>query len=895
MPIPPNFPESPIAVLHPDSRWTPGDDLHLAGIPHGLLPPLVDKLRRAVQEWRDSDYAGVSKTSRALLKWWFQNPHQKIGDDGAEAPFRYYFAQREAMETVIYLFEVAKAKDKFDLMRFDSSGAISPKMFDEEWRRYVVKMATGSGKTSVMSLVIAWSYFHKCYEENSELSRNILFIAPNIIVLDRLRRDFEGLRIFHADPVLPDNGFEGRNWRDDFQMRTHVQDEVRAHPPNGNIFLTNIHRVYVGGDSEPSMEDDDLSDYFLGKRPTGKTTDSKADLGRIVRDIDELLIINDEAHHIHDPKMAWFKSILDIRNRLLQKGCALSLQVDFTATPKHTNGSIFVQTVADYPLVEAIYQSVVKRPVLPDKESRDKLKEFPSDIYSKRYDDYIRLGVEEWRKAAAVHSKMGRNAVLFLMTDDTKNCDDVGAYLENAYPDEFGGKVLVIHTKDNSGKISEATSTKKAAEELKKLRKHAGNIDNAESPYRAVVSVLMLREGWDVRNVTTIVGLRAYTAEAKILPEQTLGRGIRRMYPAENHDEQVSVIGTELFMKFVEKIQQDGVTLEVAPMGENAPLSGPLLIEVDSSKDIGKLDIRFPMLAPRIHREFGGLAELNPAQFHHRKVAYKKFPPTEDREIVFRDILTEDVTHTTSLDEVKVTDYRSAIGYFTRTIIGGLHLVGGYNILYGKVQEFIRDYLFDRPIDLEDIDALRNLAEPAAAKTAIETLKAEINKITVRDSGKVEIREWIAVSEMRPFIMNREPHIIIPDKSILNCIAGDNEFEREFAEFLDGCNDIISFAKNYKAIRFKLDYINAKNEPANYHPDFLVKRANGEVCIAETKGRQDLDDPRKMARLRQWCEEVNALQSEVKFDFVFVDDEGFRKHRPSSFSGLLESFSEYKS
>ncbi len=95
----------------------------------------------------------------------------------------------------------------------------------------------------------------------------------------------------------------------------------------------------------------------------------------IVRDIDELMVLNDEAHHIHDNKLAWFKSIEDIHNRLLQKGGALSLQVDVTATPKHNNGAIFVQTVSDYPLVEAISQNVVKHPVLPDAASRAKLSE----------------------------------------------------------------------------------------------------------------------------------------------------------------------------------------------------------------------------------------------------------------------------------------------------------------------------------------------------------------------------------------------------------------------------------------------------------------------------------------------------------------------------------------
>ena len=103
-------------------------------------------------------------------------------------------------------------------------------------------MATGSGKTKVIALVIAWSFFHKCYEKNSQLSRNILLVAPNIIVLDRLVRDFDGLRIFMMTLCCPEKRFAGQNWRDDFQMRLHRQDEVRAlNAASGNIFLTNIH------------------------------------------------------------------------------------------------------------------------------------------------------------------------------------------------------------------------------------------------------------------------------------------------------------------------------------------------------------------------------------------------------------------------------------------------------------------------------------------------------------------------------------------------------------------------------------------------------------------------------------------------------------------------------
>lgn len=92
-------------------------------------------------------------------------------------------------ETVIYLYEGVKVKDKYDLIRFDSSGAVSTGMFDEDWLRLVIKMATGSGKTKVMSLIMTWCYFHKLYEPDSKLATNFLVIAPNIIVLDRLRTD----------------------------------------------------------------------------------------------------------------------------------------------------------------------------------------------------------------------------------------------------------------------------------------------------------------------------------------------------------------------------------------------------------------------------------------------------------------------------------------------------------------------------------------------------------------------------------------------------------------------------------------------------------------------------------------------------------------------------------
>ena len=892
MALHPDFPESPHEIIDPSVRWLPDQSL-LFDLDYGmLLPPLVQKIREQVKTWRDNNYSGASETSKALLNWWFNTPHLQEQSDNTVSEFQYYFAQREAIETIIYLYDVVKVRDKFDLMRFDSSGALSANMFDENWRRFVIKMATGTGKTKVMSLAIAWSFFHKLYESDSELSRNFLVIAPNIIVLDRLYHDFQGLRIFFEDPVLPDNGFEGNNWRDDFQLTLHVQDEVRTIRSTGNIFLTNIHRVYSSDQSPPAPDDENSMDYFFGKKPAGATTDSKVDLGDIVRDIDELMILNDEAHHVHDPKLAWFKSIEDIHNRLLQKGSELALQVDVTATPKHSNGAIFAQTVSDYPLVEAISQNVVKHPVLPDAKSRAKLDERQSVKYTEKYADYLELGVVEWRKAYAEHEKLGKKAILFVMTDNTQNCDEVAAHLENLHP-ALKDAVLVIHT-NKSGEISEAKSSKKQAE-LEKLRKQANDIDSLESPYKAIVSVLMLKEGWDVKNVTTIVGLRAYSAKPNILPEQTLGRGLRLMY-AGTAEETVSVIGTDAFMEFVESIKSEGVELERKPMGEGTKPKAPLVIEVDKTnvnKDIDALDIEIPILTRRIYREYTNLADLDVRQLDFSPVTYQAFGEAEIREIVFKDMTTGEVTHTTVMDSSGVADYRSVVGYFAETIRKDLRLVSGYDVLYGKVKDFVQHQLFGETVVLEDPNTLQNLSELPATKTVMETFKYAINDLTIQDRGDAELSETTRAQDARPFMV-KEQEYLIPQKSVFNRITGDSHFELEFAAFLENCPDVVSHAKNYFGVHFKLDYVNADGDISNYYPDFIVKLADERVIVVETKGREDLDVPRKMQRLSQWREDVNRIAPDVDYDFVYVDQESFDIYSPQTFQQLLDGFREYK-
>jgi type III restriction enzyme len=228
--------------------------------PSNLL--LITKLRTAVDKWRDQGYPGLSGVSRRLLEYWFEEDHEI---SGFSTPFRYHFCQREAVETLTYLYEVAGHQDAKDLIRsyagifrkdlLSDSVAFQETMGGrrqvrryvpeleaegvqdlppKNLRRYAFKMATGSGKTWVMAMAMVWAHFHKKRVAKSELSTNLLIIAPNVIVYQRLEKDFESNRIFHEIPLIPPE------WRGTWSQKVILRGESTEPDPSGNLFLANI-------------------------------------------------------------------------------------------------------------------------------------------------------------------------------------------------------------------------------------------------------------------------------------------------------------------------------------------------------------------------------------------------------------------------------------------------------------------------------------------------------------------------------------------------------------------------------------------------------------------------------------------------------------------------------
>ncbi|MCC7526609.1 MAG: DEAD/DEAH box helicase family protein [Chitinophagaceae bacterium] len=878
----------PFKILTPNERWAPtqGQIDAFQNAYEKLLPPLVYKIRLAVAKWRDDAYQGASDTSKSLLNFWFNQAHL-IGQE----KFDFFFSQREAIESIIYLYEIAKARDKYELLRFDSSQRVSTGMFDENWTRYVIKMATGAGKTKVMGLTLVWSYFHKRYEADSTLSTNFLVIAPNIIVLNRLRKDFDGLKMFFDEPFFPDNGYGDKDWKNDFQLTLHIQDDLKPITESGNIFLTNIHRVFFNEEPKQSFET-----TFLGVKPKPDADTSKGlDLGKVMRSdkIKDLIVLNDEAHHIHDSSLAWFKSIEDISNKLkLKNGKGISLQADYSATPKHNNGAIFVQTICDYPLVEAIRQNVVKSPVLPDEASRQKIQEKDSSDFVERYRDYIHLGYLEWAQQYE-ELKNHKTPILFIMTMSTREADQAAVFLESNYP-LMKNSVLTIHT-NNSGEIKENASGKKDKEALEILRKAADEIDKDHSPFKAVVSVLMLREGWDVRNVTTIVGLRPFGADSKILPEQTIGRGLRKMFSLDM-PEKLIVVGTPAFLEFVESLKTEGVEFQYSPMGKGSKGKSPVIIEVDRenpNKDLDVLDIPIPQMSPRIYREFKNLELIDVSKFTNEKAKLKKFNSDELKEIIFNDI-DGAFSHKTIFKDT-APDYRNVTAFFTSVILKDSRLVSGFNILYPKVESFIKYQLFTKEVELSDPQTMRNLSEIHQKEILKTTFKKAIDELTITDKGTAEVKNFISLKLTKPKVAENQP-FLVPKKSVFNKIIGDNAFELELASFLENrFSDVIAYAKNTMGeggINFKIEYQAQDGNIREYFPDFFVKTGPNTFFILETKGREDADDLLKIKRLETWCKDVNNAQDEYTYNPVYVKQEKWDEIKKDlkSFHDLVSTF-----
>ncbi|HHT9772548.1 TPA: hypothetical protein ACT9HL_000115, partial [Legionella pneumophila] len=269
----------------------------------------------------------------------------------------------------------------------------------------------------------------------------------------------------------------------------------------------------------------------------------------------------------------------------------------------------------------------------------------------------------------------------------------------------------------------------------------------------------------------------------------------------------------------------------------------------------------------------------------------KKFSENEQRQIIFRDINTEEISHTTDMPTLIIPDYHRALHFFTHTIMSDLRMVGGSDILFEKLKIFIEYNLFETRVDLDDLNVITNLSENSVRKLIIEGFKKAINMLTVSDSGTSEIRDTICVSKTRPFQVASTEFVITPKKSTFTKMACDNNFELNFAKFLDNCEDIMAFEKINDAMGFFLDYRNQEGGIANYYPDFIVKKSPTEYWIIELKGREGIEDMVKKERLEQWCQDATQQdKNNIMYSAMYIQEDNWERYRPRDFKSLINMY-----
>jgi type III restriction enzyme len=364
--------------------------------------PCVPALREAVKAWKAGGYKGTTDTTRILLNYWFKTDHRLP----TGLPFKYHPSQQEAIETLIFVWEFEKVRTRKELLeRYaqDGRGLRMPPY--DDFARYCIKMATGSGKTKVMALAVVWQFLNAAREAD-EIAKNyaktFLLLAPNVIVLERLKTDFAGGRIFRADPLIP------KELEIFWDFDCVVRDEGEKAHFDGTLFLTNIQQFYERPDRAQEEEPEQMT-AVLGTRPPTQKLELTDFRDRIGLRAGQVFVINDEAHHTHEEDNEWNKVI-----RRLHEKTPLTAQLDFSATPRFQKGAIFPWTIFDYPLKQAIIDGIVKRPM----KGIAKVTEAKSEHASVIYRAYLTAGVERWREYAEQLKPLKKKPVLFIMLNE---------------------------------------------------------------------------------------------------------------------------------------------------------------------------------------------------------------------------------------------------------------------------------------------------------------------------------------------------------------------------------------------------------------------------------------------------------------------------------------------
>lgn len=919
-------------------------------IPLKIAKELTDKVNAS---WDNGELLSkVSLVTQDLLKFWFKEPHTET------RYVNFNQGQRQAILNAIYLHEILNVKAVKDIYE-----NINPDLLSEidivelkkdkyEIPKYAIKMATGTGKTWVMHALLIWQYLNAKYEleKSGKFTKNFLLVAPGIIVYDRLLDAYLGKEDINQERHFEESDFYKfkelfvpSQYRDD--VFGFVQNSVAKKHEIGNkitgdgmIAIANWHLFL---DKEEKNDDnssplDNISSVIKELRPIspgisgGNTLDS-LDANYLggkevdfLSNLKDLMVINDEAHHIHENKIygevkevEWQRSL----NKISKNKGNQFIQIDFSATPYDVTGSgqkrvkhYFPHIIVDFDLKDAIRKGLVKVIAI---DKRKEITDIILDYNAIREGNNV-IGLSEGQKLMIraginklkileknfIEFTKDKNGIsdkhpkMLIMCEDTKVTPFVADFLNE---EGWSGEDVIRVDSDRKGDIPET--------EWLELKQKLFNIDKHEKP-KIIISVLMLREGFDVSNICVIVPLRS--TSAPILLEQTIGRGLRLMWrepefieikqenlkrllidkkEPENYIDLLTIIEHPSFIQFYEDLLKEGLISEIEkdPKDREGVLGD--IIKVGLKKDYQKYDLYWPSIIKDSEEELINgdinIEKLEAFSAYHLE-NLQKFFKKEGESFVSEELTvkTRFGEYTVDANLFKSQSYNEYLEKILNVIINRMVKIGSRKVksfpvmqvnnleIVKAIDKYIRNGLFDKTFN----PFIDNNWKILLLKNGIVTqhIIKEIGKLIMDMQNNTNISE--AIIEKRYFseitdLRMRENYSLKIAKTIYERLpypSNRGGLEKSLIEYADSDSKVESIMKinEYYHNFANIIYIRTDGFLSFYYPDFIVKTADN-IYLVETKSDKDLNDPnvkQKQLATLDWIKRINELDPEERMD-----------------------------
>ncbi|MFE0523342.1 DEAD/DEAH box helicase family protein [Streptomyces sp. NPDC058954] len=897
----------------------------------------------------------VTPTTAELLKFWFQQDYCDL------RALNFHEGQRAAILHIIYAHEVIGATSLRELYEAVAGEAmLDGGVLGEVTRdrhahpKYAAKMATGTGKTWVLNALLVWQYLNRIANpKDDRFTSNFLLVAPGLIVYDRLLDSFQGKMVDGQRDFTTSDIYRQRDLFIPDSYRTSVfgflqssivtKGEIgRKVTGSGLVAITNWH--LLAGEEDPDFVDEDETDMgrevdaktavesFLPLTPGTASGNTLEVLDRrflrggplaALKDLPDLMVFNDEAHHIHEVRKAeevtdveWQKSLMEIAST---KGSRF-IQVDFSATPYNEVGSgarkgrqYFPHIVVDFDLTSAMRAGLVKALTL---DKRKDVAALPLDFKAERDEQkrvtglsdgqrvMLRAGLKKLQILEDQFSEVDpeKHPKLLVVCEDTTVTPHVVEFLQSAGLSEED--ILRV----DSGRKAEL-----GQKNWEPIRERLFDVDRHKQP-KVIISVLMLREGFDVNNICVVVPLRS--SEASILLEQTIGRGLRLMWRGNeaidelkretreriarreepnNYFDVLFIVEHPAFSRFYEELLGGDLVGEVGDDADSTDATGDLE-NVDLRPGYQAYDFEVPIIIRDADEELKR-PSVDPLALPVSKYQVDWLI----RQVGQGDrFVSEDAQTGTQYGDYRVdggilaatgyNDYLSrmttriteALGRNLTTSAGKYKEISQYPILQaykplltGWLDTYIRRRMFNQDFDpleqenwrvllLDDVAHeiagvfATKLTEAQATQSVSEAIVqhrslSDVRTIPVRSSSSVDVTKCIY------------PKLPVPSKG--------GGLERLFIEWADQDSRVEALLKihEYRHGFLRRPYLKADGMPAQYSPDFLV-RTDTDVYVVETKAQSALSDEnvkRKQRAALAWCEQLNQLPGHLRGDLYW--------------------------